>query len=111
MPDYSNRPRPVKAAANRLSAILGAIGAIVTTLATWGAISAVQHDSVNGLLDVVAVAGPGILAAVTAVLAAFGVVKRAEPLVTPLSDPRGKNGTPLFTHSPPGDGGSGLSGG
>lgn len=107
--DYSNRPRPIKAAASRLSAILGAVGAVAAALASWGGITAAQHDAVTGLLGVLAVAGPGLIAALVTVLASFGIVRRAEPLVTPTSDPRSAAGAPLVVRSPPGDLGSGLA--
>lgn len=105
MADYSHRPRPIKAAADRLSKLLGVAGAFVTALVGWGVVTATQGDAVTGLLGAV----PGVVTAVTAVLTAFGIVKRSEPLVTPVSDPRTDAGMPLMTHSPPGDFGSGLA--
>lgn len=103
-PDYSDRPRPIRAAATRLSKMLGVAGALVTALVGWGILTAAQGDAVTGLLGTL----PGIVTAVTTVLAAFGVARRSEPLVTPMSDPRTDTGAPFMTHSPPGDFGSGL---
>lgn len=107
MTDLSNRPRPIKAAADKLSKMLGTAGALSTALLGWGIVTATQGDAVTGLLGTI----PGVVTAVTTALAAFGIVKRAEPLVTPMSDPRTDADAPLMTHSPPGDFGSGLSGG
>lgn len=104
--DYSARPRPIKAAADTVSKTLAVVGALVTALVGWGILTATQGDAVTGLLGAI----PGVVTAVTTVLAAFGVVRRAEPLVTPMSDPRTDAGTPLITHSPPGDFGSGVTG-
>jgi hypothetical protein len=103
--DYSNRPRPVKEAASRLSKLLGVAGAFVTALVGWGVVTASQGDAVTGLLGAI----PGIVTAVTTVLTAFGIVRQAEPLVTPTSDPRSAAGAQLVVHSPPGDFGSGLA--
>jgi hypothetical protein len=102
--DYSDRPRPIKAAADKLSKLLGVAGALITALVGWGILTGIQGDAVTGLLGAI----PGVVTAVTTVMAAFGVVRRAEPLVTPMSDPRTDNGTPFVTHSPPGDFGSGM---
>lgn len=104
--DYSDRPRPVKDAASRLSKLIGVAGAFVTALVGWGVVTASQGDAVTGLLGAI----PGIVTAVTTLLTAFGIVKQSEPLVTPTSDPRSAAGEPLSIHSPPGDFGSGLSG-
>lgn len=104
--DYSDRPRPIKAAADKLSKLLGVAGALVTALVGWGILTGIQGDAVTGLLGAI----PGIVTAVTTVLTAFGIVKRSEPLVTPMTDPRTDTGAPLMTHSPPGDFGSGLAG-
>lgn len=104
--DYSDRPRPIKAAAGTLTRWLGVAGSLVLALVGWGVLSAVQGDAVSGLLGVI----PGVVNAVSTVLTAFGVVRRAEPLVTPMSDPRTDTGSPLMSHSPPGDFGSGVAG-
>lgn len=104
MADYSDRPRPIRDAASRLSKLLGVAGAFVTALVGWGVVTAAQGDAVAGLLGAI----PGIVTLVTTALAAFGIVRQAEPLVTPTSDPRSAAGAPLSAHSPPGDFGSGL---
>lgn len=103
--DYSDRPRPIKAVAGRLSKVLATAGALITALVGWGVVTAAQGDAVTGLLGTI----PGAITAVTTVLTAFGIVRRTESLVTPMSDPRTDAGLPLMTHSPPGDLGSGLA--
>lgn len=82
---------PLKAAAVTAAKIWTAVGAVVTGLAGVGIITADQNIALQALL-----AGVALLAAAgTSALAAFGVRKRAEPLVTPVVDPRDDNGTPL----------------
>lgn len=85
------RPRPLRDAASRLSQVLGIAGALITGLVGWGVLTAAQGDAVTGLLGLI----PGVVTAVVAVLSAFGVVRAGEPQVTPLSDPRDDDGTPL----------------
>jgi hypothetical protein len=98
------RPRPLKSAATRLARILGVAGSLVTALAGWGLITVLQQDALTGLLGAI----PGAVTAVTAVLTAFGVVRRAEPLVTPISSPQNNAGQDLVPASVAGDFGSGL---
>lgn len=105
MHNFDHRPRPIKTVANELATVLGVAGAFVTALAGWGIVTATQQDAVTGLLGAI----PGAVTAITTALTAFGIVRRAEPLVTPMSDPRTDSGAPLMTHSPPGDFGSGLA--
>jgi hypothetical protein len=102
--NYENRPRPIKVAADKLSKVLAVAGAFVTALAGWGILSVAQQDAVTGLLGAI----PGVVTAVTTVLTAFSIVRRAEPLVTPMSDPRDNAGAPLAAPSPSGDFGSGI---
>lgn len=110
MTNLSSRPRPIKAAASKLSTVLGSLGALAAALASWGVVTAAQHDALNGLLGLLGVVAPGVIAAATAVLTAFGVVRSSEPLVTPLKDPRNNAGAALTAPSPPGDFGSGVAG-
>lgn len=88
---YPNRPRPLVDAATAVSNIVGITGGLVTMLVGWGTLTLAQGDAVTGLLGLI----PGVVTVVTAVLAAFGVVHRAEPLVTPVSDPRNDAMVPL----------------
>lgn len=78
------RPRPLVDAASATARIVGTVGTLVAMLVGWGAVTLAQQDAVEGLLGLV----PGLVTSVVAVLSAFGVVRRGEPSVTPLSDPR-----------------------
>lgn len=89
--DIDERPRPVLEAANSVGTWIGTAGSLVTALAGWGLMTAAQGDAVQSLLGAI----PGLITLVTTLLAAFGVVRRSEPLVTPLSDPRNDEGLPL----------------
>jgi hypothetical protein len=89
--DIRTRPRPILEAFKSVGSAVALIGSIVTSLVGWGIISATQGDAVNGLLGAI----PGVVALVTSLLSAFGVVKSAEPKVTPVSDPVDNSGRPL----------------
>jgi hypothetical protein len=84
---------PLAAAAKTASTVWGAIGGIVTGLAGVGIVTVDQNTALQALLvAVTAVVGAG-----TSVLAAFGVRKQAEPLVTPVADPQNNAGQKLVT--------------
>lgn len=87
----AERPRPLRDVASRLSLVLGLAGTVVTALAGFGILTAVQGDALTGLLGLV----PGLVTGVVSVLSAFGVVRGGEPQVTPLSDPRDAAGRSL----------------
>ncbi|WP_199444445.1 hypothetical protein [Umezawaea beigongshangensis] len=89
--DLSTRPRPLVAAARGLGGAITALGSIVAALVGWGVVTAAQGDAITGLLGVL----PAVVTAVTAVLVATGIVRQAEPRVTPLVDPRDDTGVPL----------------
>lgn len=92
------RPRPLAEAARSVSWWLGLLGALAVSGTTFGVITAQQGDAIAGLLGLV----PGLVTAVFTALSAFGVVRRGEPLVTPLSDPRDDKLRPLLTAGPAG---------
>lgn len=81
--DPDNRPRPLHKAAIAVARGRASIGGLLTAAAGFGLMSAVQVDAVTAALGAI----PGIIAAATGVLAAFGVVKQAEPKVTPIESP------------------------
>lgn len=89
------RPRPLARAARDLSWWLGLGSFLVVGGSSFGIITAQQGDAVQGLLGLV----PGAVTAVATLLAAFGVVRRGEPQVTPLSDPRDAQLRPLYPSS------------
>lgn len=94
--DTQPRPRPLLDAASLTLRIVGTAGTVVAMLAGWGVVTAVQQDALLGLLGAV----PGLVTLVTAALAAFGVVRRGESAVTPLSDPRDDHLRPLVVLGP-----------
>lgn len=86
-----DRPRPINDAAGTVTKIVGTISTLAAMLVGWGLLSATQLDAVEALLGAV----PGLVGLIASALSAFGVVRRAEPEVTPLSDPRDNTGQPL----------------
>lgn len=98
--DIRSRPRPIRDAFRSVGTAVALLGSVVTSLVGWGVITATQGDAVNGLLGAI----PGVVALVTALLSAFGVVRAAEPKVTPLEDPVNDKGQALVAVQP-GDGG------
>jgi hypothetical protein len=88
-----DRPRPLVTAAKSLSWWLGLTGALIVSGTSFGLITAQQGDAMTGLLGLI----PGAVTGVLSVLSAFGVVRRGEPVVTPLSDPRDALLRPLVT--------------
>lgn len=79
----SVRPVPLRDAFKSVGSVIAFVGAVAATLVSYGVLTAEQGGAVSGLVALV----PGAVAALTGLLAAFGVVRRAEPLVTPVSDP------------------------
>jgi hypothetical protein len=89
--NIDDRPRPIYEAANSVGTANGVAGSLVTALAGWGIFTLAQGDALQSLLGAI----PGLVTLVTTLLAAFGVVRRSEPQVTPLSDPRDDMGVSL----------------
>jgi len=77
------RPVPLRDAFKTVASARAFLGSLVTALIGWGLLTSVQGDAIVGLLGLI----PGVVTAVTALLAAFGVVKQAEPQVTPNTSP------------------------
>lgn len=91
-PDHLDPNRhPIRDAFSSVGKAVGWLGSVVTSLVGWGIVTATQGDALLGLLGAI----PGAVTAVTTVLVAFGVIKRAERKTTPLSDPRDNSGTRL----------------
>lgn len=82
--DISTRPRPILEKVKTVGGAVAALGGLVTWAGTFGLLTVNQTATSSALLSLV----PGALAAVIALLGSFGVAKSAEPLVTPVSDPR-----------------------
>lgn len=85
------RPRPIKTAAQQTSMWLGAASCLLTVLTTYGAITVDQQSALSDLLAW----APALLAPLTAVLTAFGVLRQSESQVTPLADPQDAQGRAL----------------
>lgn len=82
--DISTRPRPILDKVKTVGSATAALGGLVTWAGTFGLLSVTQTAAGSALLALV----PGFLTAVIALLGSFGVAKSAEPLVTPVIDPR-----------------------
>lgn len=82
---------PLRAIAGSVSKVVGILSALVTSLAGYGIVTVVQGDAVTGLLGAI----PGVVTLVGTVLAAFQTATKGEEQVTPMSDPRANDGTPL----------------
>lgn len=85
------RPVPIRDAFKSVGSTIALLGSVATGLVGWGVLSVAQGDALSGLLGAV----PGLVTLVTALLAAFGVVRASEPAVTPLADPRDNLGREL----------------
>jgi hypothetical protein len=83
---------PLADAAKSAATLWTAVGGIVTGLAGVGIITADQNTALQAVL----VAVTAVVGGVTSALAAFGVKRQAEPLVTPLADPRNNLGEELL---------------
>jgi len=95
MVELEPRPTPVRDVAARVATWTAGAGAIVAALVGWGVITATQGDAVTGLLGAI----PGVVTYIAAAIAAFRVAAKAQPLVTPVSDPRNNAGVKLIPAS------------
>ena len=87
----SDRPRPLRDVAQDVSITVGLTGGLVAALAGYGILTAVQANALTGLLGAV----PGVVTAITAVVASFTTATRGEQHVTPLSSPVDVDGNVL----------------
>jgi len=95
--DITTRPRPILAKVKSVGGAVAALGGLVTWAGSFGLLSVQQTAASSALLGLV----PGTFAAVVALLASFGVARAAEPLVTPMADPRNDEGTALVSVAEP----------
>lgn len=86
MIDIHERPRPIKQAADELKGWIGLLTLIVGGAAGAGVnlLTDEQASALTALLSAI----PGVVGLVGTVLVAFGIVRRSEPVVTPLIDPK-----------------------
>jgi hypothetical protein len=80
----ADRPRPLLAKLKSVGGALSALAGLVAWAASAGLLTVQQSAAPTAVLALV----PGVITAVGALLASFGVVKSGEPLVTPVSDPK-----------------------
>lgn len=90
--NIDDRPRPILDAFRSVASTVALAGSVATSLVGWGVLTLAQGDAVSALLGAI----PGAVALVTSLLAAFRVVAKAEPLVTPTADPRTDDGIALI---------------
>lgn len=94
MTNIETRPRPIKNAADELKKWLGLAALLVGGLGGAG-VNLLTDEQANAVTAILA-GIPGAFGAITVALTAFGIVRRAEPLVTPLEDPRAADGEKLY---------------
>jgi hypothetical protein len=92
MVDLTPRPTPVRDVAGTVATWAAGLGALVVSLTGFGILTAVQGDVLTGLLGAI----PGVVAWISTAIAAFRVASKAQPLVTPISDPRANSGVRLI---------------
>lgn len=92
MGDLVGRPLPLRDVASHVGKWVGFLGALVTAAAGYGILSVALSDAVTGLLGLI----PGLVTAVTSLIAAAQTARQGEALVTPLSSPVSGLGEPLF---------------
>ncbi|WP_103344051.1 hypothetical protein [Amycolatopsis sp. CA-126428] len=90
MTTSTGRPRPILEAI-RTGAWRTLAGTLITAAVSFGVLNAQQATVAGNLVAALAT----LLTAVTAVLSQLHVLANAEPLVTPVSDPRNDNGDRL----------------
>jgi hypothetical protein len=86
-----NRPTPIRDAASSVQKGLGMLGAVAVAATGYGILTATQGDAVVGLLGAI----PGVITLVSNLLVAFGIVRQAEPKVTPIASPQDNAGNAL----------------
>lgn len=96
--DIDTRPRPIKSAADELKKWLSLATLLVGGLGGAG-VNLITDDQANAVTAILA-GIPGAFGAITVLLTAFGIVRRSEPLVTPLESPRSATGERLYPMGP-----------
>lgn len=89
--DTIARPTPLRAAFKTTGSAIAFVGSVVAFAVTWGLLSTDQASAIDALLAAV----PGLIGLGTALLAAFGVVAKSEPQVTPVEAPQDDQGNRL----------------
>lgn len=94
LPDINDRPRPIKAAADELKTWIAYATLLVGGLGGAG-VNLITDEQASAATAILA-GIPGAFGAVMVLLTAFGIVKRSEPLVTPIGDPMDRDGNRLY---------------
>jgi hypothetical protein len=92
--DITNRPRPIKRAADEIASWLSLATLLVGGLGGAG-VNLITDEQASALTAVLA-GIPGFVGAFAVLLAAFGIIRRSEPLVTPLENPMTADGERLY---------------
>lgn len=97
-----NRPNPLGAVASKVGGAWAAISGVVSALVAFGVLSGVQADAVTaageaapGTITALGTVIAGVLPIISGVVAAFRTASAGKEVVTPMSDPRADDGTPL----------------
>lgn len=85
------RPTPLRDAFRTVGGAVSVVGSVVVFFASWGVLSSEQANAANALLAAV----PTVITLVTGLAASFGIVAKAEPQVTPVSNPQDNDGVRL----------------
>ncbi|SFO81976.1 hypothetical protein SAMN05421810_10163 [Amycolatopsis arida] len=93
------RPRPIRDTIRSGGAWRTAIGALITAAVSFGLLNTEQATLVDNIVATLAT----LITLVTSLIAQFHILGRAEPQVTPVSDPRDDHGAPLVPAPPPPD--------
>lgn len=86
------RPRPLHHTATSYVRYHGITAGGVLALTGWAIVALIQSSATVALLGLV----PGVTAILATSYTAHTITRRAEPLVTPISDPRDNRGLPLL---------------
>lgn len=97
------RPNPLGNVASKVGAAWSAVAAVVAYLATAGVLTAAQADAVRAAgeaaPETITQVGAAVAAVITLVgglVSAFRVASAGRDEVTPVTDPRAADGTPLI---------------
>lgn len=97
-----SRPNPLGEVASKVGVAWAAAGGVVSALAAFGVLSSVQASAIQaageaapGTITALGTVIAGILPLITGIVSAFRTASAGKEKVTPVSDPRANDGTPL----------------
>lgn len=94
--NLTSRPRPIQQAAGIYVRYVGITAGYTLAFAGWAILTLAEATPTVALLGLV----PGLTGGLATAATAYHIIRRAEPLVTPLSDPRDSRGLPLLRINP-----------